>query len=143
MFFICVLKCRLLRPQPHAHLKQIPSPLRSHTVAMASPRNQCVICMQDLNNGQEVGAQLCGRVFHSECWKDWEDVKLDDFDIVVRDDVPCPICKMSAVMCQRTFAGTFDAAGGSGGLLSPVSAAWLPLLIFAPLATAVSYPIWE
>ncbi|HJN07515.1 MAG TPA: LptF/LptG family permease [Pirellulaceae bacterium] len=35
------------------------------------------------------------------------------------------------------------AAGGSGGLLSPVSAAWLPLLIFAPLATAVSYPIWE
>ena len=78
--------------------------------------------MQDLNNGQEVGAQLCGHVFHSECWKDWEDVKLDDFDIVVRDDVPCPICKMSAVMCQRTVAGTFDAAGGSGAP-PPVDAA--------------------
>ena len=35
------------------------------------------------------------------------------------------------------------AIGASGGLLSPVSAAWLPLLIFAPLVTAVSYPIWE
>ena len=51
-----------------------------------------------------------------------EDVKLDDFDIVVRDDVPCPICKMSAVMCQRTVAGTFDAAGGSGAP-PPVDAA--------------------
>lgn len=35
------------------------------------------------------------------------------------------------------------AIGGNGGLLSPVAAAWFPLLIFAPLATAVSYPIWE
>jgi len=33
--------------------------------------------------------------------------------------------------------------GANGGLLSPVTAAWLPLMIFAPLATAVSYPIWE
>ncbi len=89
---------------------------------MAPPHNQCVICMQDLNDGQEVGAQLCGHVFHSECWKDCEDVKQDDFDIVVRDDVPCPICKMSAAMCQRTVAGTFDAAGGSGAP-PPVDAA--------------------
>ena len=35
------------------------------------------------------------------------------------------------------------AIGANGGLLSPVAAAWFPLLIFAPLATAVSYPIWE
>lgn len=35
------------------------------------------------------------------------------------------------------------AIGGNGGLLSPVAAAWLPLLIFAPLATAISYPLWE
>jgi lipopolysaccharide export system permease protein len=35
------------------------------------------------------------------------------------------------------------AIGASGGLLSPVLAAWFPLMIFAPLATAVSYPIWE
>jgi len=35
------------------------------------------------------------------------------------------------------------AIGASGGLLSPVAAAWFPLLIFAPLATAVSYPLWE
>jgi len=35
------------------------------------------------------------------------------------------------------------AIGANGGLLSPVAAAWLPLLIFAPMATAVSYPVWE
>jgi lipopolysaccharide export system permease protein len=35
------------------------------------------------------------------------------------------------------------AIGANGGLMSPVTAAWLPLLIFAPLAAAVSYPIWE
>ncbi len=35
------------------------------------------------------------------------------------------------------------AMGSSGYLLSPVTAAWLPLLIFGPIATFVSQPIWE
>ena len=35
------------------------------------------------------------------------------------------------------------AMGSSGYLLSPVTAAWVPLLLFAPLATAASSPIWE
>jgi lipopolysaccharide export system permease protein len=33
--------------------------------------------------------------------------------------------------------------GTIGYLVSPSLAAWLPLLIFAPLAAGVSYPIWE
>ncbi len=35
------------------------------------------------------------------------------------------------------------AIGANGGLLSPVAAAWLPLIVFAPLAAAVSHSLWE
>jgi hypothetical protein len=33
--------------------------------------------------------------------------------------------------------------GNIGYLVSPSLAAWLPLMIVAPAAAAVSYPIWE
>ncbi len=36
-----------------------------------------------------------------------------------------------------------QALGNIGYLVSPSLAAWLPLMVFAPIATAVSYPMWE
>ena len=36
-----------------------------------------------------------------------------------------------------------QAMGSSGFLLSPSQAAWCPLIILAPLAAAISHPLWE
>jgi Na+/serine symporter len=36
-----------------------------------------------------------------------------------------------------------QALGASGFLISPALAAWAPLIILVPVATALSQPIWE
>ena len=38
---------------------------------------------------------------------------------------------------------TCQTLGNIGYLVSPSLAAWLPLMIFAPAAAAVSYSVWE
>ena len=57
----------------------------------------------------------------------------------VNDDSHCLLLVVGFILVLMVC----HTVGENGGLMSPVTAAWLPLLIFAPLATAVSYPIWE
>ncbi len=50
---------------------------------------------------------------------------------------------LGVVVCFFTVLMLCQALGNHGYLLSPALAAWLPLLLFAPIAAAVSSPIWD
>ena len=64
----------LLNSLPSTQLKDV-----SH---LESDKKQCVICMEDFNNGDEVIYLPCLHVFHKDCLFEW-----------LRGHNDCPICK--------------------------------------------------
>jgi hypothetical protein len=50
-------------------------------------KKNCVICLQDFNNGDKATILPCIHIFHTECIKNW-----------LENENTCPICKFKLTM---------------------------------------------
>ena len=51
--------------------------------------------------------------------------------------------KVNPTQCEAMTMVCCQVMGNNGYLLQPALAAWMPVIVFAPVATAVSSSIWE